>query len=585
MTAPLALLIPLLLYAVTLCPTTYVGDSGEMITIALTLGVPQPTGFPLYCLAGKVMSLWPGVDPAVAVNALSALSTAVCAWAIHRLLESRVGGSWALVGALTYATGHTPWSQATIARTYALTQAMLALQLVLIDRLHRRPRDRAFLALVLLASAGLGTHLLSILLTPTLVPLWWVQSSRRKGAAIGLFALGLGLYAYLPLRSATTPYNVYGPVHTTGEIVDYLTQRRYRTKQFSRSPENMRAAVAVMADHAQRQHGWPAVVTAALALGGLVVLRRRRDPLVAPMVLGSLFNVLILAGYGDNPDLPFLPRYFLFCWMVQACLATCGLAALVRRLGLDRTPTGSRVVATAVGLALVTSTVGVGSRCDRRRTTFPVRYARALITSPDSSALVFLSGDSPILMADYLHHVEKRGGTAHYLGLEVFESFRRGRPYPGPVSLTFVPRTLPPGRGLVHVGLTWQLVSTERGPTAEALTARRAAFWRDFPLDDVETDAALDDYEAAALAGEIFFHRGLDALEDGLPGEARRSFDKARRVSPDNRLLMRSLARVYAKAGWRDEARDLVERSIDLDLDLVGRRQEARTALHGELEL
>ena len=56
---------------------------------------------------------------------------------------------------------------------------------------------------------------------------------------------------------------------------------------------------------------WPALLTAGLALVGLVTRWRVRDPLVAPLILGSLLNVLILAGYGDNPDLPFLPRYFL----------------------------------------------------------------------------------------------------------------------------------------------------------------------------------------------------------------------------------------------------------------------------------
>ena len=44
-------------YLWTLCPTLYWGDCGELATVAVTLGIPHPTGYPLYCLLGKAWTL------------------------------------------------------------------------------------------------------------------------------------------------------------------------------------------------------------------------------------------------------------------------------------------------------------------------------------------------------------------------------------------------------------------------------------------------------------------------------------------------------------------------------------------------
>ena len=44
-------------YALGACRSIYVGDSGELVTAAHVLGVPHPTGYPLYVLLGKLWTL------------------------------------------------------------------------------------------------------------------------------------------------------------------------------------------------------------------------------------------------------------------------------------------------------------------------------------------------------------------------------------------------------------------------------------------------------------------------------------------------------------------------------------------------
>ena len=51
------------IYALGACRTIYVGDSGELVTAVYVLGIPHPSGYPLYALLGKI---WTLVVPIVA---------------------------------------------------------------------------------------------------------------------------------------------------------------------------------------------------------------------------------------------------------------------------------------------------------------------------------------------------------------------------------------------------------------------------------------------------------------------------------------------------------------------------------------
>ncbi|HRU39471.1 MAG TPA: DUF2723 domain-containing protein, partial [Candidatus Goldiibacteriota bacterium] len=112
------------LYIRTLCPSVYFGDSGELIAAAKTLGVPHPTGFPLYLLTAKFFSALPLAAFAFRVNLVSAafgaLACAALFFALHVFSrnESSKARSILLPAAvsLVFMAGYTMWSQASIAR-------------------------------------------------------------------------------------------------------------------------------------------------------------------------------------------------------------------------------------------------------------------------------------------------------------------------------------------------------------------------------------------------------------------------------------------------------------------------------------
>src|SRR5690242_14075603 len=73
-------LVVLVLYLVTLAPSTAMWDTSEYIAAAYTLGLPHPPGNPLFVLIGRVFSILPiASSVAVRINILAAICSAASA--------------------------------------------------------------------------------------------------------------------------------------------------------------------------------------------------------------------------------------------------------------------------------------------------------------------------------------------------------------------------------------------------------------------------------------------------------------------------------------------------------------------------
>src|SRR2546422_1933582 len=111
----------LVLYVLTLAPTTQFWDASEYITAAHALGIPHPPGSPLFVILAHAWGLLPlGVDYARRINLFAATTSAVAAglWFLigERWLRSivSVAGRRRLVagaGAGVGATMFTVWDQ------------------------------------------------------------------------------------------------------------------------------------------------------------------------------------------------------------------------------------------------------------------------------------------------------------------------------------------------------------------------------------------------------------------------------------------------------------------------------------------
>ena len=94
MTFTIALVVYLLTLAPGLTQAHFGGDGGELITAAVTGGVPHPQGYPTYSLLGSLLRWLPLGTVAYRFNLFSAVCMAATAAIISQIAKDK--GSWGL---------------------------------------------------------------------------------------------------------------------------------------------------------------------------------------------------------------------------------------------------------------------------------------------------------------------------------------------------------------------------------------------------------------------------------------------------------------------------------------------------------
>src|SRR5213596_1457589 len=86
--------VTLVLYLLTMAPSTAMWDTSEYIAAAYTFGLPHPPGNPFFVIVGRVFSLLP-IAPNVAarINVLAAVSSAASA-AMWFLVTDQILRRW-----------------------------------------------------------------------------------------------------------------------------------------------------------------------------------------------------------------------------------------------------------------------------------------------------------------------------------------------------------------------------------------------------------------------------------------------------------------------------------------------------------
>ena len=143
-------------YVLGACPTIYVGDSGELATAVSLLGIPHPTGYPLYVLLGKAWTIvFPFGSVAWRLSIFSAACGALACGLLHRLCRQLgMRPVAAVFAALLLAVAPSFWAEATIQRVYTLNALFVVLATTAAFRWAAR-RDGASLATAFLW-CGLG---------------------------------------------------------------------------------------------------------------------------------------------------------------------------------------------------------------------------------------------------------------------------------------------------------------------------------------------------------------------------------------------------------------------------------------------
>ncbi|GAC1516560.1 MAG: DUF2723 domain-containing protein [Gemmatimonadaceae bacterium] len=216
----------LVLYLITLAPSTSMWDTSEYIAAAYTLGLPHPPGNPFFVILGRVVTLLPlPVSIAAKINVLAAVCGAVSA-GLWFLITERVLVGWlperwqriagGSIAALVGATAFTVWNQSVVSeKVYNVALVLVAIVSWLTVRWCDEPdgpkADRVLVLVAYLIGLGYANHMAGMLPVPAvglavLLRRWrTVTRWRLLLACFGAIVLGLTPFASQPIRAAWNP--------------------------------------------------------------------------------------------------------------------------------------------------------------------------------------------------------------------------------------------------------------------------------------------------------------------------------------------------------------------------------------------
>lgn len=205
------------LYTQTLVPSVLDGDQGEFQFMPAVLGIPHPSGFPLYILLGHLWSALPIGTLAYRMNLLSAFLGALAVGSLYLALRVQKVLMFAAVGAVvTLALIPQFWEFSTVAAVYRLHDLLIVLLFAFLAQWERTKEWRWLHLAALAFGLDLANHLTIIFLAPATAILLFAVGGRdlfKQPRAILVSVLlllsPLILYAYFPLRGSQLVTNSY----------------------------------------------------------------------------------------------------------------------------------------------------------------------------------------------------------------------------------------------------------------------------------------------------------------------------------------------------------------------------------------
>lgn len=586
-----------LVYAWGAARVIYVGDSGELTTAAAILGIPHPSGYPLYVLLGHLwIRLVPFLTPAHAMSLFSAFAAAVAVGALYavvaRSTASRLAGGLA---AALLAFSPSFWSQANVQRVYSLNAAFIVLALGCAWLWFRTRRDPWMVLAALITGLGAANHTamalvgVSIGVCAVLADAGWI---RRAPKCVLAATIGLLPYLYLPVRSRQDPLLDWGNPETLAGFWHTVTRRSYWDRRWIESPADL---LPISWDWLLGLGQEFFVVGALLgALGVWVAPRFGWPRLLLPLVL--LTNLGSMALHGSRSDLFVWHRYYIPSYVAMALLAGLGAAFLRARF-----PVPARVLVLLPVLMLVDG----WPRFDRSDHRFADQFSRELLENLPPNAVLSANDDSVFFPLIYLQLVEEVRPDVTLLMQGVQDQAPGGvrlRPEETPIFFTHAPSRTGPQIEVQPVGLVFQV--TRSGQSTELLDfddRLDGEFDPRIPKDLLTrhliahfhfmigvtyerrdwTRAARHWRRASELArdGDVhFYNMGLIYRRNGLPARALDAFQRSAAIHP-RRLRGDASASVWVERMQEEVARqERLVRAVRADLG-IGSADESAQAL------
>ncbi len=563
-----------IIYALGACRTIYVGDSGELSAAAATLGIPHPSGYPLYVLLGKLFTMiLPFGSVAFRLSLMSAFWAALTV-ALFYLLGRRMHLSRAIAtfGTLLVAFGPSFWSQANIQRVYSLNAFFVVLVTLLALEWHRTQRIQWMVLAAFAAGLGACNHtflgvfgfavgVFAVVSRPSLL-----KRPMHLPACVAGGVVGLLPYAYLPLRSRMEPRLDWGDPDNLDRFLAVVVREDFWERAWMESSADWIPILADFATGLARETFW---IGAILAVVGVLV-GYRRYPILLPLV-GMTANVLSMGSHGSRSDIFIWHRYYIPSYLMAAILAMIGLQWLVERSSKGAAEKSPRKawIALLIPVALLIT----GWRdFDRSRFRIAEDFSLTLLETLPPGAHLSASDDNILFVLIYLHLVEGARPDLDLIMQGVGNADLpnlRFDPDSDPLFFTHHPNWNMEGLDLVPVGLVFQ--------TTRSTSPRPEIRLPKMELDGENDPRVPKDYLTSNLIGHFHYMIGISHENLDWP-VAQREFKLAMEKAPDNDVLFYNLGLIYRRNGMLGRSKEAFARSVEINPRRLASNKPARAS-------
>ena len=352
-------LIALIFYFFTASHTVDYIDCGELATVAHTLGIAHPTGYPIFTLAVHIFSRLP--LPIRTIHLINLFSSFACAaglffffkfqMILFRLLINKKGTENSqirfpnflnilrrylgpLAGTFALAFSETYWSTALSIEVYSLHIFFICLLLFLFTKAIRSEwynleitaeesnPENVWLLFFYVLGLSFTNHMTTILVLPGFIYFYFYiygfnkeQIKRFLRLLIPFFA-GLSVYLYLPIRSVQNPILNWGNPVDFEKSFWHLSGKVYRVWIFS-STESAVKQFSYFFNSLPAEFGYIFILFALLGIWYLFKVKK-------VIFIFTIILFLTCVGYSINYDIHDIDSYFLLGYIMIATWISIG---------------------------------------------------------------------------------------------------------------------------------------------------------------------------------------------------------------------------------------------------------------------
>ncbi len=412
--------LPAVVYVITAARDIVAGDSSEFVTVAFTLGIAHPPGYPLMALLGQLFALLPLEPLPFRVNLSAVVFHSLTAGLVYltalRLTRRAVA---AAIAALVLAFGPLFWRWSLAAEAFSLNDLFAAALVYLLVRWEEEPSRLGFLVSAgFVAGLALSNHQTIALLGPAAIVLLWRHRDviLTRPRAIGVAALvvfaGLAPYAYLPWAASRDPFWSWGDISSFDDVIGHLLRREYGTAQLVSDPgaaggSPVPRVAALLASYVPLE-------AALLVIGAWVAYRRARSYFWFSWIGFAVTGLAFVAYANLDVSKPVLPtvleRFFLLPHVVTAPLAALGVVGLLD-FGAFLAPDSSRRfvergLSLVVIAAIAASAAVAWPLADQHENRAARHYGEDILASVRPGTVMLVGGDAAAFALSYLQSVE-----------------------------------------------------------------------------------------------------------------------------------------------------------------------------------